>query len=455
MQSIGWVIGAACLHAAGVYADVLRVPEDYPTLAAAAAVAQPGDEIVLGPGEWEGQVEFASFGISIRGRGADLTRIVPPSAPTSQPLLGWSATEAPRTPQGDSASLSGVTVDGYRGGDPASQSSYSALVYATGTGAETFTIEDCVLTGCYLPNELSTRFGSLDRLEVRGVVFDEVSGEEGCLYAPNTNEILVDRCSFIRNGGYGSPLRVFGSQSVVLRNSLFTGTSCMFTTIDRAAAQIFADEIRIESCTFGLGGPDVVRGNDLYAHLELRADQIDIVACAFADEPMFGQTPPSNAVFVRCVGLGVPPGSGNIVADPQFVNPGSPGPDGVWRSDDDDPGDLTPAPGSPLLDAASGDGFDAFDLDTYGNLRLSDLPGVVNTGSGSLRYLDIGAIERPGGSGPCPADTNADGAVTPADYNAWILAYNNRSPACDQNNDGACTPADYNAWILNFNNGCD
>ncbi len=55
---------------------------------------------------------------------------------------------------------------------------------------------------------------------------------------------------------------------------------------------------------------------------------------------------------------------------------------------------------------------------------------------------------------PCVADTNGDGLLTPADFNAWILAFNNQSPQCDQNDDGLCTPADFNAWILNFNTGC-
>ncbi len=54
----------------------------------------------------------------------------------------------------------------------------------------------------------------------------------------------------------------------------------------------------------------------------------------------------------------------------------------------------------------------------------------------------------------CVADTNGDGALTPADFNGWILAYNTGAPACDQNGDGQCTPADFNSWILNFNNGC-
>ncbi len=54
----------------------------------------------------------------------------------------------------------------------------------------------------------------------------------------------------------------------------------------------------------------------------------------------------------------------------------------------------------------------------------------------------------------CEADVNSDGTLSPADFNAWILAFNNQSDACDQNADGACTPADFNAWILNFNAGC-
>ena len=60
------------------------------------------------------------------------------------------------------------------------------------------------------------------------------------------------------------------------------------------------------------------------------------------------------------------------------------------------------------------------------------------------RYADV----------PCPADTNADGQLSPADFNAWILAFNAGTAACDQNNDGLCSPSDFNAWIANFNTGC-
>lgn len=56
---------------------------------------------------------------------------------------------------------------------------------------------------------------------------------------------------------------------------------------------------------------------------------------------------------------------------------------------------------------------------------------------------------------PCLADVNADGAVTPTDFSAWINAYNNDLPGCDQNEDGMCSAFDFTAWINNFNKGCD
>lgn len=55
---------------------------------------------------------------------------------------------------------------------------------------------------------------------------------------------------------------------------------------------------------------------------------------------------------------------------------------------------------------------------------------------------------------PCLADTNSDGMLSPADFSAWIAAFNAMAPQCDQNADGSCTPADFTAWIANYNAGC-
>ena len=54
----------------------------------------------------------------------------------------------------------------------------------------------------------------------------------------------------------------------------------------------------------------------------------------------------------------------------------------------------------------------------------------------------------------CPADTNGDGMLSPADFSAWVSAFNTGSPACDQNDDGMCSPADFSAWVANYNAGC-
>ncbi len=88
------------------------------------------------------------------------------------------------------------------------------------------------------------------------------------------------------------------------------------------------------------------------------------------------------------------------------------------------------------------------------------LRGVINPQAGGR--LEAGVFTLTGGLFPldrtddtCLADTNGDGILSPADFNGWIIAFNNQSAACDQNNDGFCTPADFNAWIVNFNAGCD
>ncbi len=57
-------------------------------------------------------------------------------------------------------------------------------------------------------------------------------------------------------------------------------------------------------------------------------------------------------------------------------------------------------------------------------------------------------------SNDCVADTNGDGMLTPADFTAWVAAFNAQSAACDQNADSLCTPADFTAWVANYNAGC-
>ncbi len=94
---------------------------------------------------------------------------------------------------------------------------------------------------------------------------------------------------------------------------------------------------------------------------------------------------------------------------------------------------------------ASASGTDTISF-TAGDGSSSD------AGTVTIEYRDVPV--------PCAADVNRDGAATPADFNAWILAYNSGDPASDQNGDGifgagsSAGAADFNAWIINYNAGC-
>jgi len=75
---------------------------------------------------------------------------------------------------------------------------------------------------------------------------------------------------------------------------------------------------------------------------------------------------------------------------------------------------------------------------------------ILGASDNAISVIDLGGPCAP----DCPADTNGDGSVTPADFSAWVAAFNAQAPACDQNNDGSCSPADFSAWVANYNAGC-
>ncbi|GAB5496416.1 MAG: hypothetical protein Phyf2KO_14960 [Phycisphaerales bacterium] len=98
----------------------------------------------------------------------------------------------------------------------------------------------------------------------------------------------------------------------------------------------------------------------------------------------------------------------------------------------------------------------------YGWIEFQRLPGFdenkLNQCSEQYRVVRYAYETTPGVPAfvtpSCLADVNGDGMATPADFTAWINAFNNNLPTCDQNEDGACTPTDFTAWVDNFNNGC-
>jgi predicted outer membrane repeat protein len=140
-------------------------------------------------------------------------------------------------------------------------------------------------------------------------------------------------------------------------------------------------------------------------------------------------------------------GTGNIAADPLFVN--ALGPDGVAGTEDDD---VRLRADSPCIDAADttalpadefdldgdGDTTEPLPLDAFGNCRVLETPAVPNTGIPSTNdsaVVDMGAHEyrRPADIAP----DIGDGVVDVDDLIALILHWG----PCDPPADPAIPPA--------------
>ncbi|MEO0629701.1 MAG: GC-type dockerin domain-anchored protein, partial [Planctomycetota bacterium] len=96
-----------------------------------------------------------------------------------------------------------------------------------------------------------------------------------------------------------------------------------------------------------------------------------------------------------------------------------------------------------------------YDTSDAGSLLAQAPAGNADGALDATEYLVIELCDlSQDGCDECPADTNGDGSLTPADFNAWVLAFNTQADECDQNGDEQCNPGDFNAWVLNFNAGC-
>lgn len=135
------------------------------------------------------------------------------------------------------------------------------------------------------------------------------------------------------------------------------------------------------------------------------------------------------------------PGTGNIDADPLFVD--ADGPDDTVGTEDDD---LRLLPGSPCIDAADNTAVtDDIMADLDGDPRFVDDPSTPDTGQGDCPIVDMGAYESQEGEGTvcCPADLDSDGIVGAADLaqllGAWGL---NPDHPADLNDDDVVNATD-------------
>ena len=266
--------------------------------------------------------------------------------------------------------------------------------------------------------------------------------------------VVVKRCTFLGNtggvgtyAGGGGGLRVSGL--VTVADCIFAGTQ----SIGGIGGGLYAvHQASITQCIFSgnrasegggllLGaGPDTPRfdvdgcsftGNQAVSeggaiHI-FHSDNVTITNSILWDnlastDPEVGADAGYAPVIQYSDVKGGWVGTGNIDADPLFVDPL--GPDGIAGTLDDD---LSLSPGSPCVDAGSnsalledvadldedGDTTEPTPLDSAGEVRRTDDPGTVDTGEGTSPIVDLGALELPGGcgsvSGYCATSPNSVG----------------------------------------------
>ena len=214
-------------------------------------------------------------------------------------------------------------------------------------------------------------------------------------------DTTISRNSSGRKGGaiYNDRGTATITASTIAHNSAATAGGGIYVTADDRSLLTLANTI-VASNSASENAPDIF-GEAAGAH-NLISDGSDIIGL-------------SHDVDGNLIGTPAAP------IDPRFVRNPSAGPDGVWGTEDDDPGDLRLTADSPAIDAGDnlllpadefdldgdGDTDEPIPVDLWGNPRVEN--GTVDIGA--FEFLDVDSLH--------PGDANRDGVTDVRDFMIW------------------------------------
>jgi hypothetical protein len=385
---IGATVGAilAIIGSPGVcIAATLNVPGDFATIQACIDAALSGvDECVVAPGTYHETINFLGKAITVRSSGGrDLTTI-------DATGIGGSVVTC-RSGEGPDTVLDGFTITGGTGTE---SPFFSALGGGMYNGNSSPTVNNCT-------------FRRNTAILVEG-------GYGGGMLNVGGNP-TVTNCAFIQNYSFSGGGMSNYESSPTVTNCTFSGNA----SDDGGGMHNLDSNPTVKNCTFsgntailigeGYGGgmsnhfgSDPSLTNCIVWGNRDRSG-MDESAQIYNDDYHEANRPVVNYSIIQggWSGLG---GIGVLDADPMFVRPPDPGPDGTWDGVDDDYGDLRLRGGSPCIDAGD-PGFAAQPGET-------DLEGHARVLCGRV---DMGAYEF--GIG----DYDCDRLVNLVDFEAWSL----------------------------------
>lgn len=129
---------------------------------------------------------------------------------------------------------------------------------------------------------------------------------------------------------------------------------------------------------------------------------------AFHGMPIFRHNCAYGNVSYNYTDVADPTGTdGNIDSDPRFAVTPTPGLDGNWGTQDDDPGDLHLQAASPCIDAGT-------NADVMGAVDLDGADRVLDGNADGVAVVDMGTYEHPEAS--MPGDYDGDGDIDLDDF---------------------------------------
>ena len=230
----------------------------------------------------------------------------------------------------------------------------------------------------------------------------------------NNSSPTVTNCSFSGNtatywaGGMSNNV----SSNPTVTNCSFSGNTA--TTNGGGGMTNSISNPTVTNCSFS-GNTSVV-GGGMYNATGSSPTVTNCILWGDSPDEIFNSRAAPTIRFSDVQG-GLPAGAinggGNIDSDPLFAD--ADGADNMIGSEDDD---LNLLPGSLCIDSGRFIDFNSI-LDFDGNDRSVDDPATLNTGTGTLPFLDMGAYEfQPPPCNNLPGDINCDGIVNLLD---WVI----------------------------------
>jgi len=248
----------------------------------------------------------------------------------------------------------------------------------TNTSNSDPTVTYCTFTG----NTATQRGGGMYNEDsssptVTACAFDGNTADQdgGGMYNFLSSPTVTD-CRFSGNiaGGDGGGIYSSASDPIVT-NCTFSGNTS--GSLGGGMANIGGSPT-VVNCTF-IGNVATFNGGGMFNIIN-SPTVTNCILWGDSPEEISGGTPTVTYSDVQ----GGFPGTGNIDADPLFVDP--------------DNGDLHLQPGSPCIDAADNTAVPQdLTTDLDGNPRFLDVPETPDTGNGTLPIVDMGAYESLGG----------------------------------------------------------